>query len=173
MELLFHLSQPDNLMEAAKTAERLNHDTLWNADRLLYPVKPRTKYPVSPDGSLPDIYKRVLDPIEALNVCRRLYDSLRSGHQRTRYSVLQSGHLRAPMTTLDILSNGRLRVGFGLGWPVARIVQSSPAHSIKLRETSMTSKTRRQRNLLYDFPRRSNRGFSRGDGTVPQLGVTN
>jgi len=61
-----HLSQPDNLMQAAKAAERLSYDTLWVADRLLYPVKPRTKYPVSPDGSLPDIYKRVLDPIEAL-----------------------------------------------------------------------------------------------------------
>jgi hypothetical protein len=37
----------------------------------------------------------------------------------------------------------------------------------------MMSKTRRQRNLLYDFFRRSNRGFSRGDGTAPQFGVTN
>ena len=59
-------------MEAAKTAERLNYDTLWVADRLLYPVKPRTKYPVSPDGSLPDIYKRVLDPIEALAYTTRI-----------------------------------------------------------------------------------------------------
>ncbi len=33
-----HLSQPDNLIQAAKAAERLGYDTLWVADRLLYPI---------------------------------------------------------------------------------------------------------------------------------------
>jgi alkanesulfonate monooxygenase SsuD/methylene tetrahydromethanopterin reductase-like flavin-dependent oxidoreductase (luciferase family) len=32
------LSQPDNLIQAAKAAEQLGYDTLWVADRLLYPV---------------------------------------------------------------------------------------------------------------------------------------
>jgi len=54
-----HLAQPNDIIEAAKQAERLAYDTLWVADRLLYPIKPRTKYPVTPDGSLSDIYKRV------------------------------------------------------------------------------------------------------------------
>ena len=45
-----HLSQPDNLMQAAKAAERLDYDTLWVADWLLYPIKLRTKYPVTADG---------------------------------------------------------------------------------------------------------------------------
>jgi len=58
------LSQPDNLIKAAREAERLGYDTLWVADRLLYRVQPRTKYPVTPDGSLPNFYKRVLDPVE-------------------------------------------------------------------------------------------------------------
>ena len=61
-----HLSQPDNLIQVAKAAERLGCDTLWVADRLLYPVKPRTKYPVTADGSLPQVYKRVLDPLDVL-----------------------------------------------------------------------------------------------------------
>ena len=61
-----HLSQPDNLMQAAKAAERLGYDTLWVADRLLYPIKPRTKYSVTADGSLPQVYKRVLDPLDTL-----------------------------------------------------------------------------------------------------------
>ena len=50
-----HLAQPNDIIEAAKQAERLAYDTLWVAERLLYPIKPRTKYPVTPDGSLPDI----------------------------------------------------------------------------------------------------------------------
>jgi alkanesulfonate monooxygenase SsuD/methylene tetrahydromethanopterin reductase-like flavin-dependent oxidoreductase (luciferase family) len=60
-----HLSQPDNLIQAAKAAERLGYNTLWVADRLLYPIKPRTKY-VTADGSLPQVYKRVLDPLDTL-----------------------------------------------------------------------------------------------------------
>jgi alkanesulfonate monooxygenase SsuD/methylene tetrahydromethanopterin reductase-like flavin-dependent oxidoreductase (luciferase family) len=46
-----HLAQPANLVQAAKEAERLGYDTLWVGDRLLYPVNPRTKYPVTPHGS--------------------------------------------------------------------------------------------------------------------------
>jgi alkanesulfonate monooxygenase SsuD/methylene tetrahydromethanopterin reductase-like flavin-dependent oxidoreductase (luciferase family) len=84
-----HLSQPDNLMQAAKAAERLGYDTLWVADRLLYPVKPRTKYPVSPDGSLPDIYKRVLDPIEALTFVEIARQTTATSETSTRYSLLQ------------------------------------------------------------------------------------
>ena len=55
-----------NLIQAAKAAEQLGYDTLWVADRLLYPVKPRTKYPVTADGSLPQVYKRVLGPLDTL-----------------------------------------------------------------------------------------------------------
>ena len=61
-----HLAQPSNLAEVAKEAERLGYDTLWAADRLLDPVQPRNPYPVTSDGSWPEVYKRVLDPIEAL-----------------------------------------------------------------------------------------------------------
>ncbi|HMF47555.1 MAG TPA: LLM class flavin-dependent oxidoreductase, partial [Candidatus Saccharimonadales bacterium] len=58
--------QPSNLIEVAQEAERLGYDTLWTADRLLFPLNPRTKYPVTADGSWPEVYKRVLDPIESL-----------------------------------------------------------------------------------------------------------
>lgn len=34
------LSQPENLVAAAEEAERLGYDTVWVADRLLYPVNP-------------------------------------------------------------------------------------------------------------------------------------
>jgi alkanesulfonate monooxygenase SsuD/methylene tetrahydromethanopterin reductase-like flavin-dependent oxidoreductase (luciferase family) len=61
-----HLAQPSTLVEVAQAAERLGYDTLWVADRLLYPLNPRTKYPVTADGSWPEVYKRVLDPIESL-----------------------------------------------------------------------------------------------------------
>ena len=51
---------------AAQRAEVLGYDTVWVADRLLYPLAPRTPYPGTPDGSLPELYRRVLDPVATL-----------------------------------------------------------------------------------------------------------
>lgn len=56
---------PDAVSEVARRAEQLGFSSLWVFDRLLYPVKPQAPYP-SGDGSLPELFKKVLDPIETL-----------------------------------------------------------------------------------------------------------
>src|SRR5213593_112795 len=83
---------PEGLVTAAKRAEDLGFDSLWVLDRILWPVNPRVPYPIG-DGSLPVKYKSVLNLpwYNPVLLARRL-------------------------TTLDILSAGRLRVGFGIGW---------------------------------------------------------
>jgi probable F420-dependent oxidoreductase len=111
-----HLSQPDNLIQAAKAAEQLGYDTLWVADRLLYPVKPRTKYPVTADGSLPQVYKRVLDPLDTLTFVAAHTTRTGLGTSVLDIPFYNPVTLARRLTTLDILSNGRLRAGFGLGW---------------------------------------------------------
>jgi probable F420-dependent oxidoreductase len=90
-------------------------DSLWVLDRILWPIKPRAPYPIG-DGSLPVKYKSVLDPLETLTFA--------AAH--TGRIALATGVLNLPwynpvllarrLTTLDILSSGRLRVGFGIGW---------------------------------------------------------
>ena len=47
-------------------AEALGYDSLWTIERLLWPVKPQTPYPVTADGSLPEGYKYSLDPLDTL-----------------------------------------------------------------------------------------------------------
>jgi probable F420-dependent oxidoreductase len=111
-----HLAQTANLVRAAKEAERLAYDTLWVADRLLYPINPRTRYPVTPDGSLPDIYKRVLDPIEALTYVAAHTSRIGLGTAVLDIPFYNPVILARRLTSVDILSNGRLRAGFGLGW---------------------------------------------------------
>ena len=59
------LAGPDALVTVAQRAEDLGFDSLWVLDRALYPVSPRAPYPVG-DGTLPDLYRRVLDPLETL-----------------------------------------------------------------------------------------------------------
>ena len=109
------LAGPEALLMVAKRAEDLGVDCLWVLDRLLWPVNPRAPYPLG-DGSLPVQYKNVLDPVETL-----LFAAT-----HTSRIALATGVLNLPwynpvllarrLTTLDILSRGRLRVGFGIGW---------------------------------------------------------
>lgn len=106
---------PESLVTVARRAEDLGFDSLWVLDRLLWPVNPRAPYPLG-DGSLPVQYKNVLDPVETLTFA--------AAH--TSRSALATGVLNLPwynpvllarrLTTLDVLSGGRLRVGFGIGW---------------------------------------------------------
>jgi probable F420-dependent oxidoreductase len=106
---------PEALVMVAKRAEDLGVDSLWVLDRLLWPVNPRAPYPLG-DGSLPVQYKNVLDPVETLTFA--------AAH--TSRIALATGVLNLPwynpvllarrLTTLDILSRGRLRLGFGIGW---------------------------------------------------------
>jgi probable F420-dependent oxidoreductase len=106
---------PDALVRVAKRAEVLGFDSLWVLDRILWPVDPRAPYPIG-DGSLPLQYKHVLDPVETLTFA--------AAH--TSRILLATGVLNLPwynpvllarrLTTLDIFSRGRLRVGFGIGW---------------------------------------------------------
>ena len=109
------LAGPEALVMVAKRAEDLGFDSLWVLDRILWPVNPRAPYPIG-DGSLPVQYKHVLDPLETLTFA--------AAH--TSRIALATGVLNLPwynpvllarrLTTLDILSRGRLRVGFGIGW---------------------------------------------------------
>ena len=60
------LAGPDAIMRAAQRAEALGYHSAWVADRLLAPVAPRSPYPATPDGVLPEYFKRSMDPVEAL-----------------------------------------------------------------------------------------------------------
>ena len=122
MRLGFNLPQmgpaasAENMVTVAKRAEELGYETLWVTERLLFPVSPRSPYPASPDGSLPDVYKTVLDPLESLT-----YVAAHTTKMGFGTSVLDSPYynpvmLARRLTTLDVLSNGGLRLGMGLGW---------------------------------------------------------
>ncbi len=105
-----------NIIKAAQRAEELGYNTLWVADRLLYPVNPRTPYEPTPDGSLPEFYKYVLDPLETLTFVSANTNRIGLGTSVLDIPFYNPVILARRLTTLDVLSSGRLRVGFGLGW---------------------------------------------------------
>jgi probable F420-dependent oxidoreductase len=106
---------PEGLITVAKRAEELGFDSLWVLDRILWPVTPRAPYPIG-DGSLPVKYKSVLDPLETLTFAAAHTRRVALGTSVLNLPWYTPVLLARQLTTLDILSGGRLKVGFGIGW---------------------------------------------------------
>jgi probable F420-dependent oxidoreductase len=106
---------PEALVTVAKRAEDLGFDSLWVLDRILWPVNPQAPYPIG-DGSLPVKYKSVLDPLETLTFAAAHTRRVALGTSVLNLPWYNPVLLARQLTTLDILSAGRLRVGFGIGW---------------------------------------------------------
>ena len=68
------------------------------------------------DGSLPENYKRVLDPLETLTFAGALTRKIALGTSVLNLPWYNPVLLARRLTSLDVLSGGRLRVGFGMGW---------------------------------------------------------
>jgi probable F420-dependent oxidoreductase len=122
MQLGFTLPQcgdaatPDNLRGVALEAEALGYDSLWVLDRLLYPVAPRAPYPATADGSLPRMAQRVLDPLTTLTFVAACTHRIALGTSVLILPLYNPVLLARQLTTLDVLSAGRLRLAFGTGW---------------------------------------------------------
>jgi probable F420-dependent oxidoreductase len=106
---------PETLVMVAKRAEDLGFDSLWVLDRILWPINPRAPYPIG-DGSLSAKYKSVLDPLETLTFAAAHTGRIALGTGVLNLPWYNPVLLARRLTTLDILSGGRLRVGFGIGW---------------------------------------------------------
>jgi probable F420-dependent oxidoreductase len=110
------VATPEGVSKVAQRAEALGYDNLWTIERLLWPVKPQTPYPVTPDGSLPEQYKHALDPLETLTFAAAQTKKIGLGTSVLDIPYYNPAMLARRLTTLDYLSNGRVRLGLGLGW---------------------------------------------------------
>jgi len=106
----------DSVVEVSQRAEKAGFHSLWVLDRLLVPTQPQEPYPASPDGKLPAIYERVLDPIMTLSLVAAVTERVRIGSSilvMPLYNPVVLGRMTA---SLDVLSGGRLTLGLGIGW---------------------------------------------------------
>jgi alkanesulfonate monooxygenase SsuD/methylene tetrahydromethanopterin reductase-like flavin-dependent oxidoreductase (luciferase family) len=106
----------ENILQTATQAEKEGFDSLWTITRILWPLRPQTPYGGTSDGSLPVEYQTALDPLDVL-----LYVSLNTSKVLLGTSVIDMFFYTPVMlakryATLDILSQGRVISGLGLGW---------------------------------------------------------
>jgi len=105
-----------NVIELAKTADREGIDSLWVLDRLLWPLKPQTPYRGTHDGTLPVSAQRVFDPIDLLTFAAAYTDKVTLGTSVIDVLFHNPVTLAKRFATLDILSQGRVVCGLGIGW---------------------------------------------------------
>jgi probable F420-dependent oxidoreductase len=91
--------------------EDLGYDALWVGDRLVTPVDVGDDYL----GRGPQM-ARSFDPALLLTVAAAATSRVRLNTSTLSTFYYELPHLARQLTTLDVLSNGRLGVGVGLGW---------------------------------------------------------
>ena len=111
------LAKPDHLVTLARRAEELGFDTLFIPDHIVLPNSIASRYPYSATGQYPGEGSQ--EALEQLTVLSFLAGATKTIRLVTSVMVVphRSPLLAAKMlSTLDVLSKGRLVVGVGAGW---------------------------------------------------------
>jgi probable F420-dependent oxidoreductase len=106
----------ENVLQTAKTAENEGIDSLWVGERLLWPLNPQTPSPGSADGSLSVELQIVLDPLETLTYIAANTNKIILGTSVIDMLFHNPVILAKRFATLDVLSEGRIVAGLGIGW---------------------------------------------------------
>jgi probable F420-dependent oxidoreductase len=99
-------ASPDNLVSIARRAEQLGYHSVWAFQRLLHPAT----------GDWGPMYRSVLDPIVSLAYVAAATEQVRLGLAVVNAPFYSPILLAKQLSTLDVLSRGRVDTGLGLGW---------------------------------------------------------
>lgn len=104
------------LRSCVQSAEELGFASVWVQEHLFFPHDPISGYSGRAGLAIPQAYRTTLSALETLTAAAAWSDTLGIGT-----SVLVAGYhrpvqLAQRLATLDLLSQGRLTVGFSVGW---------------------------------------------------------
>lgn len=106
--------QAPQVARYAREVEQLGADSLWVIDRLLSPVNPAIGH--NGGETFPDEFRAVLDPFVLLSVAAAATERVLIGSNVLNAPWYPPALLGRLLTSLDVLSGGRLVPGFGVGW---------------------------------------------------------
>jgi probable F420-dependent oxidoreductase len=106
----------ENVLHSAIQAEKEGFDSVWTITRILWPLQPQTPYGGTPDGTLPIEYQNALDPLDVLVYVAANTSTIELGTSVIDMFYYTPIMLAKRLATLDILSQGRMICGLGLGW---------------------------------------------------------
>jgi probable F420-dependent oxidoreductase len=117
-----------DLVDGARAAEEIGYDSVWVFERVLYAedqagVHRLTEYG---DGSWPDIYRRVIDPIVALSMASAVTSRVRLGTAVLIPPLHVPFRLAHSFASIAAASGGRVVAGLGTGWSVDEYAATAP-----------------------------------------------
>jgi len=112
------LADPASVRSAAMAAEQVGYSTVWVSDRLATPGATRAHGPRRADTGPPVEIAGTLDPLSVLTYAAAVTARVRLGTSVLVAPWYRPALLARSLTSLDVLSDGRLTVGLGLGWPL-------------------------------------------------------
>ena len=110
-----NVASAENIAYAASFAENEGFDSVWVIDRILWPAEPQTPYPPSTDGSWPEVYKTVYDPISTLTYVAGITKKIKLATGIVDMLYQNPLILAKRLASIDNLSKGRLLLGLGIG----------------------------------------------------------
>jgi probable F420-dependent oxidoreductase len=106
--------QAGEINRFAAEAERLGAASFWVGDRLLAPADPTVGYGGTME--IPEVFHSILDPFEVLAVAAAATRTAAIGTNVLNAPWYPPALLARSLTTIDLISGGRLVAGFGTGW---------------------------------------------------------
>jgi probable F420-dependent oxidoreductase len=110
-------ARPDAAVELARVSEDLGFESLWTVEHTVVPTGYVSEYPYAESGKMAgDERSEIPDPLIWLSYVAAVTTRLRLA---TGILILPQRNpvtLAKELATLDVLSNGRVEVGIGVGW---------------------------------------------------------
>lgn len=108
-----------NIIAVARTAEAVGLASVWVFHRLLYPLDSSNQHPfLGTGGDWPKLFESVLDPLQSLALASAHTSRVRLGTCVINMPYYPPPVLAKEVASLDVLSEGRVDLGVGIGWSV-------------------------------------------------------
>ena len=105
-----------DVAEIAAKAEAFGFESIWLPEHPVMPVNTASKYPGSPDGSIPDYMSDMADPYIGLARASAVTNTIKLGTGITLIPERNPLVLAGAIASLDRFSGGRFLLGIGTGW---------------------------------------------------------
>lgn len=106
----------DGLRAFCEHAEALGYASLWVQEHIFYPLDPISGYSARPGLAIPPAYRSVLGPLETLAAVAAWTTTPTLGTSVLVAGLHRPVALAQRLSTIDVLSGGRLVAGFSVGW---------------------------------------------------------
>ena len=111
------MATPAHLLRFAQTSEALGFDAIWTSDHIVVPTNVQSFYPYHPEGQMPFVPSEPYwEPLVVLTYLAAVTQRVRLGTSVLILPYRNPIFMAKALATLDVLSQGRITLGVGVGW---------------------------------------------------------